>query len=98
MIGVDRVLKARRLIRAIPDRKTAARHTQELQWATTLVAATPHAREKPVAWQARALDMTPQDWRRHRKAVVPGSTFAKILAVIDEMSSPDFDDAAFDAL
>ena len=98
MRGLDRVLKARRLIRAIPDRKQAARHAQELRWAATLVTATPQARERPVAWQARTLDMTPQEWRRHRKAVVPDSTFARILAVIDRMSRPDFDDAAFDAL
>lgn len=98
MIGRDRVLKARRLIRSIPDPKQAARHAQELQWASILVAATPDAREKAVAWQSKALDMTPQEWRRHRKAVIPGSTFARILAVIDRMSAPDFDDAAFDAL
>ena len=98
MIGRDRLIKARRLIRAIPDRKQAARHAQELRWAALLVGATPAAREKPVKWQARTLDMTPQEWRRCRKAVIPGSTFARILSVIDKMSAPAFDDAAFDAL
>ena len=98
MIGRDRVLKARRLIRSIPEPKRAARHAQELRWAAILVTATPDARERPVTWQAHTLGLTPQEWRRCRKSVVPGSTFAKILAVLDEMSAPDFDDAAFDAL
>jgi len=98
MIARDRLLKARRQIKAIPDPKKAARHAQELQWAARLVTATPQAREKAVAWQAKALGMEPKEWRRHRKAVEPGSTFAGILAVLDEMSNPDFEDSAFDAL
>lgn len=98
MIARDRVLKLRRQIRSLPDPMEAARCAQELKWAALLVGATPDAREKPVTWQARTLGMEPVEWRRHRKAIVPGSTFARILAVLDEMSHPDFDDAAFDAL
>lgn len=98
MIARDRIIKLRRQIRSLPDPTQAACHAQELKWAATLVTATPEAREKPVAWQSKALGIEPQEWRRHRKAVVPGSTFARILAILDEMSAPDFDDAAFDAL
>ena len=96
--GIGELHRAKSIMGAIPDPARMARHAQELRWAALLVAATPAARERPVTWQAKALNMAPKDWRRHRKGVVAGSTFARILAVIDRMSAPDFDDAAFDAL
>ena len=94
MIGRDRLIKARRQIRSLPDPDAAARHAQELRWAMALITAQTRQqrkpRERPRSWQARVLGIEPREWGRIRSGIDSRGTFGRIVAAFDALP-PDAD-------